>query len=105
MATRQNSPRSFEYKCARCLQQQGYTTHVTKASHDGGKDIVAYKDGRRYVVECKMYKGTVGRPIIQKLHSVAITERAKGIVMTTGKFSKEAEAYADKCNIELIKVI
>lgn len=46
----------------------------------------------KVVVECKHHPhGTIGRPVVQKLHSAVITEgAAKGILVTTGKFSEEA---------------
>ncbi len=49
------------------------------------------------MVECKLYnnKASVGRPIVQKLHSAIIDSHAdSGIIITTGKFAKPAIEYA-----------
>ena len=63
---------------------------------DGGRDIVIHQEGGSIVVECKHQPNTsIGRPIIQKLHSAVISSGAvKGIVITTGKFSREAIEHA-----------
>lgn len=96
-------PREFEFFCADYLKANGYwNVNVTQASNDGGKDIIAYKHFKKYVVECKRYKGSVGRPIVQKLHSAAITSGATGIIMTTGNYTKQAKDYAYRTNIKLI---
>jgi restriction system protein len=60
---------------ARLLQEKGFQTTVTPATHDGGKDIIATKDaeGQQYVllVECKKWvEGKVGIDIIQRAFGV-----------------------------------
>lgn len=100
----QYSPREFEIFCAEYLQYKGYkNVKVTQTTQDGGKDIIAYYNKYKYVVECKRYKNTVGRPVIQKLHSAAITSNAIGMVMTTGNYSKQAREYASQCGVVLIE--
>jgi restriction system protein len=58
----------------------------------------------RYIVECKHHpNGTIGRPVIQKLHSEIVTKgRNKGLVVTSGRFSGEAVAYAETVGVELV---
>ena len=73
---------------------------------DEGKDLIIHDKRGKIVVECKHHpKSSVGRPVIQKLHSAVISEGAyKGIVVTTGTFSKQAVEHARKLSppIELI---
>jgi len=74
---------------------------------DEGRDIVlSTHDGSKIVIECKHHpKGTIGRPVVQKLHSAVITARAKkGIIVTTGHFSQAAIKYAKSLGslIELV---
>lgn len=95
-------PRQFEYFCADYWKDKGYKTKVTAYTHDGGKDVIATKGGEKYVIECKRYKGCVGREIIQKIHSAAITSKGTGVVMTTGHYSNEAFVYARKAGVMLI---
>lgn len=89
---------SFEY-----LKAHGFkNVKVTPATNDGGKDIIAKKNGYKYVIECKKYKGCVGRPVVQKIHSAAIISGATGMIMTTGYYSKQAIIYAKKRGVILI---
>jgi restriction system protein len=63
---------------------------------DAGKDIILSSPQGLIIVECKHHpKGSVGRPVVQKLHSAVITAQAKkGFLVTTGHFSENATTYA-----------
>ena len=68
---------------------------------DEGRDILMEEvvDGQRraVVVECK-HTASVGRPVVQKLHSAIATfdfdGPKRGMVVTTGRFTGPAEEYA-----------
>ncbi|THE63896.1 restriction endonuclease [Salinadaptatus halalkaliphilus] len=68
---------------------------------DEGRDILMEEviDGQRraVVVECK-HTDTVGRPVVQKLHSAIRTYDydgpRRGLVATTGRFTEPARKYA-----------
>ncbi|TKX73079.1 restriction endonuclease [Halorubrum sp. GN11_10-6_MGM] len=70
---------------------------------DEGRDVLMEEvvDGTRraVVVECK-HTGTVGRPVVQKLHSAIATFEfdgpKRGIVATTGRFTGPAVEYAER---------
>jgi len=70
---------------------------------DEGRDVLMEEvvDGirRAIIVECK-HTGTVGRPVIQKLHSAIATfdfdGPKRGMVVTTGRFTNPAQEYADR---------
>lgn len=87
----------FEELVADILNRLGYG-HVEKIlfTQDGGRDILIHSPNGLIVIECKHQpKTSIGRPIVQKLHSAAITSKAvKGILVTTGRFTKEALEYA-----------
>lgn len=97
----------FEGFCKRLLETMGFEVQQTKASGDGGIDLVAYNhkplfEGT-YIVQCKRYKGSVGEPTIRDLYGVITSERAnKGILITTGYFTNSAISFAEGKNIELI---
>lgn len=85
----------------------GFETETTKASDDGGIDLIAYNHqpllSGKYIIQCKRYTGSVGEPIIRDLYGVVMSEREnKGILMTTGHFTKSAINFADGKPIELI---
>ncbi|QAU11377.1 restriction endonuclease (plasmid) [Halorubrum sp. BOL3-1] len=70
---------------------------------DEGRDVIMEEvvDGQRraIVVECK-HTDTVGRPVVQKLHSAIATFEfdgpKRGMVATTGRFTNPAQEYATR---------
>lgn len=97
----------FENLCQQLLQKMEFDTETTKASGDGGIDIIARYNKPllkgKYIIQCKRYSGSVGEPIIRDLYGVVMSERAnKGILMTTGYFTPSAISFAEDKNLELI---
>lgn len=97
----------FEALTEKLLIAMGFQTETTKASGDGGIDIVAFNKqpllSGKYIIQCKRYTGSVGEPIIRDLYGVVNSERAnKGILITSGSFTKQAEAFAADKQLELI---
>jgi len=70
---------------------------------DEGRDVIVEEvvDGQRraIVVECK-HTDSVGRPVVQKLHSATATfdfdGPKRGMVATTGRFTTPAQEYATR---------
>lgn len=93
------SPRDFEIFTARLFNQLGYVSTVTQFSRDGGKDVIL--NGNIYI-ECKHYKGSVGREIANKLYGVMCADGAKGgIIITTGHFTHDCIQFCRKVGILL----
>jgi len=92
----------FEDLMEDVFRNLGYE-NVRQASRtaDEGRDILMEEvingTRRAVVVECK-HTGTVGRPVVQKLHSAIATfdfnGPKRGMVVTTGRFTSPAEEYA-----------
>ncbi len=102
----------FEELIAKIMKKRGYVNIVnTQKSQDFGKDIIMDDSkGNRIVVECK-HQHFIGRPIVQKLQGAMNHELAqdssktiKGIIVTSGNFSKEAKDYVKQISqdVELI---
>ncbi|MEK6935588.1 MAG: restriction endonuclease [Nanoarchaeota archaeon] len=102
----------FEELIAKIMKRKGYDKiRVTSKSRDQGRDIIMEgTNGETILVECK-HQQFVGRPIIQKLQGAINYEEengkskeVKGIIVTSGNFSKEAIEYnkAIGHDIELI---
>lgn len=96
----------FEEKTVRIFEKLGYeNVRQLPKSGDKGRDVIAEEDGTAVVIECK-HTETVGRPVVQKLHSAAETYdhdgETRGAVVTTGRFTSPAREYAEKVGVELI---
>lgn len=60
----------FEQFTADLLSRIGYTNvSVTKASGDQGVDIIAYRDGFSYAIQCKHYSSPLGNSSVQEVYS------------------------------------
>ncbi|WP_435358674.1 restriction endonuclease [Haloarchaeobius sp. DFWS5] len=94
----------FEDLMEDVFRNLGYeNVHQSTKTGDEGRDILMEEvvDGvrRGVVVECK-HTSSVGRPVVQKLHSAVTTYDfdgpVRGIVVTTGTFTNPAREYAEK---------
>src|SRR4030042_7170880 len=102
-------PIEFENLVKALLIKMGFNATTTKASGDGGIDIIAINEqpiiGGKYVIQCKRYTtgNNIGEPVIRELYGVMHAENAnKGILISTSDFSKQAITFAQDKAIELI---
>jgi restriction system protein len=97
----------FEHFIAHLLKCMGYYATVTKASGDGGVDIIAHRDELGFEppiikVQCKQIVSTIGRPEVQQLHG-AIEPGEHGLFVTLGSFSNDAKTFErTKPNLRLV---
>ena len=94
----------FEDLMEDVFRNLGYE-NVRQASRtaDEGRDVLMEEvvDGTRraVIVECK-HTDTVGRPVVQKLHSAIATfdfdGPKRGIAVTTGRFTTPAQEYSNR---------
>ncbi len=97
--------RHFEQLVGESFRLQGFSVlEMGGAGPDGGVDLVLHKDGKRYLCQCKHWKTwAVGVGVVRELKGVIAAQEAEGgYVITGGHFTREAEAFARKCGIELI---
>ena len=100
------NPRDFELYIGELFKHLGYESKVTPYINDKGIDIIMYKDDVKYGVQCKRYKGSVGSPDIQTfIGALANAKADKGVFVTTGMFTFEAEKMAANHPIQLINRI
>ena len=95
----------FEMLVGESFRLQGYQVAETGgAGPDGGVDLVLRKGGEKFLVQCKQWKAfTVGVTIIRELYGVmAANGAAGGMVVTSGRFTDEANAFAEGRNVTLI---
>lgn len=104
-------PYAFERLSQRVLRECGFTqVVVTKGSGDGGIDgtgklringIFSFN----VAFQCKRYKGLVGASEIRDFRGSLTTDIEKGIMITTGTFSKAAKENASCPGMKQIDLI
>lgn len=99
--------RNFEIFCAKLFELQGYKSNITPSTRDGGKDVVLTKSYEKIYVECKHYKinKPVSRDAAMKLvGSMRWGNVQRGIIITTGSFTKDCISYCEDMNIQTINL-
>src|ERR1700677_1094483 len=66
---------------------------------DGGVDV----RGRSLVAQVKMHMVPVGRPDLQRLHGVAVTETAVSVFFSLTDYTREAREWADQVGMALFR--
>lgn len=96
--------REFEMLVGEAFRGRGFRVRETPPGADGGVDLVMDRDGGRFLVQCKQWKAqTVGVSIVRELYGVMADQGAKGgYVVTSGRFTAEAAAFARGKPIELM---
>ena len=95
--------REFELYCRNVLQEAGWHAALTPGSGDQGADIIAEKDDRRVVIQCKFYNGTVGNKAVQEVYAAAAFQDAPyAVVVTNSVFTKSAHQLAHKNGVLLM---
>lgn len=94
----------FELLVGEAFRQQGFSVAETGSGADGGVDLIANKNNRKYFIQCKHWKKSkVGVSIVRELLGVIASEKADGgYVVISGVFTAEAKDFAAKNNIKLL---
>lgn len=95
----------FELLVGEAFRRQDYRVRELGGDGpDGGVDLVATRDEQRYLVQCKHWKSRqVGVRTVRELYGVMTAQRAAGaFVVTSGVFTREAQAFAYDKNVLLI---
>jgi restriction system protein len=94
------SPAAFERLSQRLLRESGFVeVKVTGRSGDGGIDGVGIVRlggllGFPVLFQCKRYRGSVGPGAIRDFRGAMIGRADRGLVITTGTFSRDAKIEA-----------
>ncbi|MBO6537267.1 MAG: restriction endonuclease [Balneolaceae bacterium] len=105
------SPSGFENVCKELLREHGFeNVEVTGKSHDGGIDgfgvlelnpFVSFK----VIFQCKRYSGSVSRAQVGDFRNAMLGRAEKGIILTTGTFTKEAQKEANRDGAPPIELV
>lgn len=96
------SPSSFERLCQRLLRELGFqNVEVTGQTNDGGIDgkgmlrlggVLSF----HVIFQAKRYKGSVSPSIVRDFRGAMVGRADKGLIITTGTFSREAKREASR---------
>ena len=99
------SPRAFEDAIAELFRRDVFDVVQTPYVNDHGRDAIAKKDGRTFLIECKRYdrKRAVGRRDLQIFYAAVVEARAyRGFFVTTARCKRTALDFVNGKPIELI---
>ncbi|GAB3199194.1 restriction system protein [Pontibacter aydingkolensis] len=96
------TPDKFERLCQRLLRELGFlNVEVTQRSNDGGIDgqglirlggVLSF----HVVFQAKRYQGSVGSNVVRDFRGAMIGRADKGLILTTGSFTREAKKEANR---------
>ncbi|MBX9902913.1 MAG: restriction endonuclease [Burkholderiales bacterium] len=96
------SPQAFERLCQRLLRESGFIqVEVTGRSGDGGidgKGVVRVGGLLSFHVlfQAKRYKGSVSPTIVRDFRGALVGRADKGLIITTGTFTRDARLEAQR---------
>lgn len=95
----------FERLVGEGFRLRGYrVTETGGGGADGGVDLLLSKGSEKFLVQCKQWRAfKVGVSVVRELYGVmAARGAAGGFVVTSGRFTEEAIAFANGRNVSLI---
>ena len=103
----QLSHEQYENFCGLLLEQNGWKVSYTKKTGDQGADVIAEKQNRRVIVQCKQWSSSVGNQAVQEVHAACSFYRAQyaqtqGIVVATAGYTSGARDLASKTGVLLM---
>ena len=99
---KQMPPDAFERLCQRLLRESGFIqVEVTGKSGDGGIDgrgVVRIGGLLSFhvIFQCKRYQGSVSSPTVRDFRGAMVGRADKGLLITTGSFTKDAKQEAQR---------
>lgn len=95
-------PDAFERLCQRLLRESGFIqVEVTGKTNDGGidgKGVVRIGGLLSFhvIFQCKRYQGSVSSPTVRDFRGAMVGRADKGLLVTTGTFTKDARTEAQR---------
>jgi len=95
-------PDAFERLCQRLLRESGFIqVEVTGKTNDGGidgKGVVRIGGLLSFhvIFQCKRYQGSVSSPAVRDFRGAMVGRADKGLLITTGTFTKDARTEAQR---------
>jgi restriction system protein len=104
------SPIGFEHLCQRLLTKIGFEDVELTPKIDGGIDLIGTLKlslfNMKVIFQCKRYgKATVSREQVGDFRNAVMGRGDKGVIITTGTFSKDAKGEASREKVIPIELI
>jgi restriction system protein len=105
------SPDAFERLCQRLLRELGFqNVEVTGKKNDGGidgKGILRIGSVLSFhvIFQAKRYKGNISPSIVRDFRGAMVGRADKGLIITTGNFTREAKKEASRDGASPIDLI
>ncbi len=104
-------PYGFELLCERLLREHGFEdVHVTQKSRDGGIDGYGVLRLSPFVsmkvaFQAKRYKDVISRAAVGEFRNALLGRAEKGVFITTGRFTADAETEACRDGVIPIELV
>jgi len=96
-------PLDYEKHCALELEKTGWGTRLTVATGDQGADVIAHRDGKVLVLQCKLYSSPVGNDAVQQVIAARHFQSADlAAVVSNQPFTKAAKQLAGVSGVHLL---
>lgn len=97
------NPENYEISIANKLKQYGFDTRLTQKTGDQGVDVIAIKNKKKVVIQCKLYSNSVGNSAVQEILGGKAFEGADyAVVVSNAAFTKSAKQLARSADVLLI---
>ncbi len=110
-SSRDMTPAGFERLIQRMLRESGFTqVEVTGRSGDGGIDgqgilrlggLISFN----VIFQCKKWQNSVGAGVVRDFRGAMVGRADKGLIITTGTFTKDATKEAARDGAPAIDLI
>lgn len=99
------NPTDFEVAVGDLFLDKGYEVWTTRASGDHGVDLHLEKEGKKFVVQCKTYKKTLGPNVARDLYGTMTAQGAdKAFLVAPSGFSQATKEFCNDKPIILLDI-
>jgi HJR/Mrr/RecB family endonuclease len=93
----------FEILLKRLFEAMGFSVQITGRSGDQGGDLIANRNGKRFLVQAKRYAGSVSNSAVQQAVAAKTHyDCSSAVVVSTGEYTKGARELAKSNSVQLI---
>jgi HJR/Mrr/RecB family endonuclease len=95
----------FEKLIAKRLQDDGWTTRLTRRTGDQGLDLFAFDEEFRVAIQCKRYTEPVSNGAVQEVHAAAdVLKATHAVVIVSSRYTDSAIALATTLGVILLTI-